>query len=584
MSWQLASFALLALAIATGLGWYERSQPTAKLLALVATLAALAALGRIAFAALPNVKPTTDIVLLSGFALGAAPGFAVGAIGALASNLFFGLGPHTPWQMAAWGAAGLLGALTARALGRDLGRFQLAAVCAFAGLAFGAWMDLSLWITYSGHTLAEYGAISVRSVPFNVAHIVGNVAFCLAFGPALVRALMRFRDRFEIVWRPAPARGRVPAAATGAATTMLLVALLAIPATAANRAAQRSVDYLSSAQTSDGGFANARGGTSSNALASGWAVIGLAAAGRHPADVAKGGTSAADYARATAGRVTDTGDQERTVLALRASGLPTGTLAAKIAGKQRANGSWEALVNRTAFGVLALRAAGRSPRNPAVRRAVAYLLREQNRNGGWSTTGRGGPSTIDDTSAVLQALVSAGRRTSSATRRGVSWLVRRQNQDGGFPLSPGTPSNAQSTAWAVQAFAAVRRDANTVRRGGSRSAAAYLRSLQAADGSIRYSRSSAQTPTWVTGQAVAALAERPLPVAPPRRRATAARSTSKSNTPAARPAAKAERSRAGARSTRRTRAAYDRELARQLEPAIRRTGALTAAFLNPVVK
>ena len=582
MSWQLASFALLALAIATGLGWYERSQPTAKLLALVATLAALAALGRIAFAALPNVKPTTDIVLLSGFALGAAPGFAVGAVGALASNLFFGLGPHTPWQMAAWGAAGLLGALTARAFGRDLGRVQLAAVCGLAGLAFGAWMDLSLWVTYSGHTLAEYGAISARSVPFNVAHIVGNVIFCLAFGPALVRALMRFRDRFEIVWRP------LPAAATGAATTVLLVALLAIPATAANRAAQRSVDYLSSAQTSDGGFANARGGSSSNALASGWAIIGLAAAGRHPADVSKGGSSAADYARATAGRVTDTGDMERTVLALRASGLPTGTLASKIARRQRANGSWEGLVNRTAFGVLALRAAGRSPRNPAVRRAVAYLLREQNRNGGWSTTGRGAPSTIDDTSAVLQALVSAGRRTSSAARRGVTWLVRRQNQDGGFPLSPGTPSNAQSTAWAVQAFAAVRRDASTVRRGGSRSAAAYLRSLQGADGSVRYSRTSAQTPTWVTGQAVAALAERPLPVSPPRRGASAARSdggsVSKGNTPAARPAAKPERERASTRSARKTSAAYDRELARQLEPAIRQTGVLTAIFLNPVVK
>ena len=51
------------------------------MLALVATLAALAALGRVAFAPLPNVKPTTDIVLLSGYALGGAPGFAVGAGG-----------------------------------------------------------------------------------------------------------------------------------------------------------------------------------------------------------------------------------------------------------------------------------------------------------------------------------------------------------------------------------------------------------------------------------------------------------------------------------------------------------------------
>ena len=98
------------------------------MLALVATLAALAALGRIAFAPLPNVKPTTDIVLFAGFALGGAPGFAVGAVGALASNLFFGQGPWTPWQMAGWGLVGLAGAglraLHARAHARpgDAGR------------------------------------------------------------------------------------------------------------------------------------------------------------------------------------------------------------------------------------------------------------------------------------------------------------------------------------------------------------------------------------------------------------------------------------------------------------------------------
>ena len=70
----------------------------------------MAALGRVAFAALPNVKPTTDIVLISGYVLGGAPGFMVGAIAALASNLFFGQGPWTPWQMVAWGGVGLFGA------------------------------------------------------------------------------------------------------------------------------------------------------------------------------------------------------------------------------------------------------------------------------------------------------------------------------------------------------------------------------------------------------------------------------------------------------------------------------------------
>jgi len=123
VSWQLSSFAVLAVALTAGFAWYERARPSAKLLALVATLAALAALGRVAFAPLPSVKPTTDIVLIAGYALGGAPGFVVGAVGALTSNVFFGQGPFTPWQMAGWGAVGVFGALLARVFGRDLGRW-----------------------------------------------------------------------------------------------------------------------------------------------------------------------------------------------------------------------------------------------------------------------------------------------------------------------------------------------------------------------------------------------------------------------------------------------------------------------------
>jgi energy-coupling factor transport system substrate-specific component len=43
VTWQIASFAVLFAALAAGFGWYERTHPSAKVLALVRTLAALAA-------------------------------------------------------------------------------------------------------------------------------------------------------------------------------------------------------------------------------------------------------------------------------------------------------------------------------------------------------------------------------------------------------------------------------------------------------------------------------------------------------------------------------------------------------------
>jgi hypothetical protein len=100
-------------------------------------------------------------------------------------------------------------------------------------------------------------------------------------------------------------------------------------------------------------------------------------------------------------------------------------------------------------------------------------------------------------------------------RRAAGWLARQQNADGGFSLQGGA-SNAQSTAWAVQGLIAAGRDPARVRRGGSRSPLAYLRSLVMANGAIRYSRTSAQTPVWVTAQALVALAGRAYPLRPRR--------------------------------------------------------------------
>jgi energy-coupling factor transport system substrate-specific component len=204
MTWQLTTFTLLALVLALGFGWYERTHPSSKVLALVATLAALAALGRVAFAPLPNVKPTTDIVLLSGYVLGGAPGFAVGAVGALTSNLVFGQGPWTPWQMVAWGLIGVIGAGWARVTGRRLPRVPTALLCATVAFLYGALTNLST-LTAAGRTptTAQWAATEVAGLPFDVAHAVGNVAFFLAFGPAFVRVLQRYRARLEVRWTAA---------------------------------------------------------------------------------------------------------------------------------------------------------------------------------------------------------------------------------------------------------------------------------------------------------------------------------------------------------------------------------------------
>jgi energy-coupling factor transport system substrate-specific component len=528
MSWVAASFLVLGAALIAGFAWYERSHPTARVIALVATLAALAALGRIAFAPLPNVKPTTDIVLISGYVLGGAPGFAVGAVAALASNLFFGQGPWTPWQMAAWGGVGLAGAGLARVAGRELTRIPLAAACAIASLGYGVVMNLHLWILYSGdHTAAKLAATFATSLPFDLAHATGSALFCLAFGPALVHALSRYRRRFEVRWVAAPA------------ATAVLLALVAVAPPQAQAqhatdaaAARASVRYLAEAQNDDGGWGSSPD-TASSQLYTGWTAIGLAAAGRNPRDV--GSPSAVAYIRNHANELNDLGEVNRTIIVLAAAGmeprLGDRDLVAELLRKQRRNGSFAGRVNTTAFGILGLRAAGRAQRSRPVRRAADYIAGEANSDGGFNFAGQGGPSGIDDTSAALQALVAAGRRRSGAARRAVRFIVRNQASDGGYALIPGGPSNAQSTAWAIQGLVAAGRDPAKVTRNGSRDPMSYLRSLTASDGSVRYSRTSRQTPVWVTGQAVAALSRKALPLKPVKR-ARRAKATTATAAPA----------------------------------------------------
>jgi energy-coupling factor transport system substrate-specific component len=233
--------------------------------------------------------------------------------------------------------------------------------------------------------------------------------------------------------------------------------------------------------------------------------------------VRRNGRSPVDYIVRGIGRVRATGDVERTILALSAAGRSPRAVAgrdlvAELVRKRRRDGSFGGLVNQTAFAILALRAAGRPARDRTVRAAAGWLASQHNRDGGFNFGGRGGRSGIDDTAAALQGLVAAGRRRSRTVARAAAFLAARQNPDGGLALQPGDDSNAQSTAWAVQGLVAAGRDPARVRRRGARSPLAYLRSLQEASGAVRYSRTTTQSPVWVTAQALTALARRPFPI------------------------------------------------------------------------
>ena len=205
-----------------------------------------------------------------------------------------------------------------------------------AGFGYGLVLNFSTWVTFTGqHTLAQFLVIEGEAFPFDLAHAIGNFVFFLAFGPALIRVLSRFRARMDVKWE-----------LVGAASTALLAAVVLLGALARPPSAQASganvlaapMRYLAGAQNPDGGFGLGPGQASSQ-LATAWVVIGLAASGRDPASLRRDGHDPVAWIRSHLGQIQDAGDTERTILALAAAHAPLGALPARLDGDRRRDGS-----------------------------------------------------------------------------------------------------------------------------------------------------------------------------------------------------------------------------------------------------
>ncbi|MBI5310105.1 MAG: ECF transporter S component [Actinobacteria bacterium] len=217
-TWQIGSATILLLSLSAVFFWFERSRPPARIAAAVAVLVAFAVIGRILFAPFPNVKPTTDIVIVAGFVLGAEPGLLVGALAALASNFYFAQGPWTPWQMAAWALCGLLGAVLGTLMRGRAPRLPLALACAAAGLLYGVILNFGSAVNFGGSDVwTSFIVFTGQALPFDIAHAAGNFVFFMLAGPALIGMLRRLRTRAVVDWPRVPTPAANP---SGAATEL----------------------------------------------------------------------------------------------------------------------------------------------------------------------------------------------------------------------------------------------------------------------------------------------------------------------------------------------------------------------------
>jgi energy-coupling factor transport system substrate-specific component len=200
--WAPISLGIIALIVIAVFFEFAEKAGGAKEISMTAMLAALSSVIRIPFAAIPSVQPSSFVIASSGYVFGPVSGFMVGAMTAIVSNFFLGMGPWTFFQMFAWG---LMGASFAWA-GRFIRVFgPRSRVLFLAGLGFG-WGYIFGFITniwsFSAFglplTWESLVTLQLASLPFDTMHAVSNAAFFLIFGKVVLRILERFRERFFI--------------------------------------------------------------------------------------------------------------------------------------------------------------------------------------------------------------------------------------------------------------------------------------------------------------------------------------------------------------------------------------------------
>lgn len=170
-------------------------------------------------------------------------------------------------------------------------------------------------------------------------------------------------------------------------------------------------------------------------------------------------------------------------------------------------------VSTTTWALIALRAAAQSDGNVSLART--WLAAAQHADGGWGLQTVDTASTVDQTAAAVQALIAAGTSPGDTViQRALGFLDAAQRSDAGFGYTlSDVRSNAESTAWTVQAILAAGEkptDARWVK--DSRQPLDYLRSLQRANGSFAHRKGDlGRSALMSTTQSLMALAGRAFP-------------------------------------------------------------------------
>ena len=180
---------------------FESRKPQARELLIIAVLTAIAVAGRAAFFMVPSFKPVMAFVIISAVCFGAESGFLVGALSMLVSNMLFGQGPWTPWQMFSMGIIGFLAGILFQ---KGWLKARRVSLCIFgfwsALFIYGGIMNpVSLIMSSYAITKRNLLAICISGLPVDMVHGAATVIFLLLASKPMIEKLERIKIKYGLI-------------------------------------------------------------------------------------------------------------------------------------------------------------------------------------------------------------------------------------------------------------------------------------------------------------------------------------------------------------------------------------------------
>lgn len=162
-------------------------------LTTIAMLSCLSFVGRMAFSFLPNMQPTTVIIIIITMYFGLTDGLLVATLSMLMSNVYLGMGVWTIAQIASYSviviAVGLLVKL-------NLPYRYFGAVSFTSGLLYGLIISLVQAPFFGWVSFIPY---YISGIPYDFSHAVGNLLFFIVLHPVLRGLLLKQNKRYKRV-------------------------------------------------------------------------------------------------------------------------------------------------------------------------------------------------------------------------------------------------------------------------------------------------------------------------------------------------------------------------------------------------